>query len=74
MTGPLAGRGRSAERGLEGEIWKPEKHGPAYDAYTMPRLAQYMGRWNFMAAGIRNRKVRLYNRRRLVQGDFVHEA
>jgi glycosyltransferase involved in cell wall biosynthesis len=33
--------------GLEGEIWNLKKHGPAFDAYTMPRLAKYMGRWIF---------------------------
>ena len=31
--------------GLEGEIWNLKKNGPKYDAYTMPRLAQYLGRW-----------------------------
>ena len=30
---------------LEGEIWQIKKNGPEFDAYTMPRLAQYLGRW-----------------------------
>jgi len=61
--------------GLEGEIWSLKKHGPAYDAYTMPRLAQYMGRWILHSGWYPDRKVRLYNRRKgLWQGDFVHES
>ena len=30
---------------LEAEIWNLKKSRPAYDAYTMPRLAHYLGRW-----------------------------
>ena len=30
---------------LEAEIWNLKKTGPRYDAYTMPRLARYLGRW-----------------------------
>ena len=30
---------------LEAEIWNLKKTGPRYDAYTMPRLACYLGRW-----------------------------
>src|SRR6266542_1752353 len=30
---------------LEGEIWQLKKTGVNYDAYQMPRLAQYLGKW-----------------------------
>src|SRR5436309_3676500 len=30
--------------GLEAEIWGLKKTGPLHDAYTMPRLARYLGR------------------------------
>src|SRR5580698_6878645 len=30
---------------LEAEIWRLKKSGPKYDAYTMPRMARYLGRW-----------------------------
>ena len=30
---------------LESEILNLKKSGPRYDAYTMPRLARYLGRW-----------------------------
>src|SRR5215469_7334401 len=29
---------------LEAEIWSLKKNGPEYDAYTLPRLARYLGR------------------------------
>ena len=35
----------SLSEALEAEIWHIKKAGPAYDGYTMPRLAQYLGRW-----------------------------
>src|SRR5579863_8905951 len=35
----------SLSEALEGEIWRIKKNGPHHDAYTMPRLAQYLGRW-----------------------------
>jgi len=61
--------------GLEGEIWSLKKHGPTHDAYTMPRLAQYMGRWILHSGWYPDRKVRLYNRQKGVwRGDFVHES
>src|ERR1700704_5484332 len=60
---------------LEGEIWNLKKHGPAHDAYTMPRLAQYMGRWILHCGWYPDRKVRLYNRHKAKWvGDFVHES
>jgi glycosyltransferase involved in cell wall biosynthesis len=30
---------------LEAEIRQIKKNGPRYDAYTVPRMAQYLGRW-----------------------------
>ena len=60
---------------LEGEIWSLKKAGPKYDAYTMPRLAQYMGRWILHSGWYPDRKVRLYDRRKAKWiGDFVHES
>ncbi len=35
----------SLSEALEAEIWRLKKAGPQYDAYTMPRMAQYLGRW-----------------------------
>jgi glycosyltransferase involved in cell wall biosynthesis len=61
--------------GLEGEIWNLKKNGPKYDAYTMPRLAQYLGRWILHCGWYPDRKVRLYNRHKAKWvGDFVHES
>ena len=60
---------------LEGEIWQIKKNGPKFDAYTMPRLAQYMGRWILHSGWYPDRKVRLYNRSKACWvGDFVHES
>ena len=60
---------------LEGEIWQIKKNGPAYDAYTVPRLAQYMGRWILHSGWYPDRKIRLYNRGKARWvGDFVHES
>jgi glycosyltransferase involved in cell wall biosynthesis len=60
---------------LEGEIWNLKKRGPAHDAYTMPRMAQYMGRWILHSGWYPDRKVRLYNRTKARWvGDFVHES
>ena len=60
---------------LEGEIWNLKKNGPKYDAYTMPRLAQYLGRWILHRGWYPDRKVRLYNRHKAKWvGDFVHES
>jgi len=60
---------------LEGEIWHIKKNGPQYDAYTMPRLAQYMGRWILHSGWYPDRKIRLYNRHKAQWiGDFVHET
>ena len=60
---------------LEAEIWNLKKTGPQYDAYTMPRLAQYLGRWILHSGWYPDRKVRLYDRRKAQWvGDFVHES
>jgi glycosyltransferase involved in cell wall biosynthesis len=60
---------------LEAEIWQIKKNGPQYDAYTMPRMAQYLGRWIMHSGWYPDRKVRLYDRRKARWvGDFVHES
>ncbi|HLK47266.1 MAG TPA: glycosyltransferase family 2 protein [Bryobacteraceae bacterium] len=60
---------------LEGELWTLKKRGPSYDAYTVPRLAQYMGRWILHSGWYPDRKVRLYHRAKAKwMGDFVHES
>ncbi len=60
---------------LEGEIWTLKKKGPSYDAYTMPRLAQYLGRWILHGGWYPDRKARLYHRAKAKWvGDFVHES
>lgn len=59
---------------LEAEIWNLKKNGPRADAYTMPRLAKYLGRWILHSGWYPDRKVRLYNRRKAKWvGEFVHE-
>ena len=65
----------SLSEALEAEIWRLKKSGPRYDAYTMPRLAQYMGRWIFHSGWHPDRKVRLYDRRKAAwTGSYVHES
>ena len=60
---------------LEAEIWNLKKSGPRFDAYTMPRLARYLGRWIYHSGWYPDRKVRLYDRRKAKWvGDFVHES
>jgi glycosyltransferase involved in cell wall biosynthesis len=60
---------------LEAEIWQLKKNGPEYDAYTMPRLAQYLGRWILHCGWYPDRKIRLYHRSRAEWvGGFVHES
>jgi glycosyltransferase involved in cell wall biosynthesis len=59
----------------EAEIWTVKKKGPSYDAYTMPRLAQYLGRWILHSGWYPDRKIRLYHRAKAKWvGDFVHES
>jgi glycosyltransferase involved in cell wall biosynthesis len=60
---------------LEGEIWQIKKNGPQYDAYTMPRMAQYLGRWILHSGWYPDRKVRLFHRQHAKWvGEFVHES
>jgi glycosyltransferase involved in cell wall biosynthesis len=60
---------------LEAEIWNLKKSGPRFDAYTMPRLARYLGRWIFHSGWHPDRKVRLYHRDKAQWvGEFVHES
>ncbi len=59
---------------LEAEIWQLKKNGPQFDAYTVPRMAQYLGRWILHSGWYPDRKVRLYDRRKARWvGEFVHE-
>ena len=60
---------------LEAEIWHIKKTGPVYDAYTMPRLAKYLGRWILHSGWYPDRKVRLYDRNKARWvGEYVHES
>lgn len=60
---------------LEAEIWSLKKSGPKFDAYTMPRLARYLGRWILHSGWYPDRKVRLYDRQKASWvGNFVHES
>jgi glycosyltransferase involved in cell wall biosynthesis len=60
---------------LEAEIWQIKKNGALFDAYTMPRLAQYLGRWILHSGWYPDRKVRLFNRTRAKWvGGYVHES
>lgn len=65
----------SLSEALEAEIWRLKKKGPDCDAYTMPRMAQYLGRWIRHSGWYPDRKVRLYDRRKASWvGDYVHES
>jgi glycosyltransferase involved in cell wall biosynthesis len=60
---------------LEAEIWTLKKSGPRYDAYTMPRLARYLGKWILHSGWYPDRKIRLYHRAKAKWvGEFVHES
>jgi glycosyltransferase involved in cell wall biosynthesis len=60
---------------LEGEIWQLKKNGPECDSYTMPRLAQYLGKWILYSGWYPDRKIRLFDRRKANWvGDYVHES
>ena len=68
-------RDEALSEALEGEIWQIKKNGALYDTYTVPRMAQYMGRWILHSGWYPDRKVRLYHRRKARwEGDFVHES
>jgi glycosyltransferase involved in cell wall biosynthesis len=59
---------------LEAEIWQLKKNGAGAAAYTMPRLAQYLGRWILHSGWYPDRKIRLYDRKRAKWvGAYVHE-
>jgi len=60
---------------LEAEILALKKDGPRFDGYTMPRMANYLGRWILHSGWYPDRKVRLYLRSKgKWVGDFVHES
>jgi glycosyltransferase involved in cell wall biosynthesis len=60
---------------LEAEIWEIKRGGPHADGYTIPRMAQYMGRWILHSGWYPDRKVRLYDRRKARWvGRYVHES
>jgi glycosyltransferase involved in cell wall biosynthesis len=65
----------SLSEALEAEIWQIKKSGPKFDGYTVPRLAQYLGRWILHSGWHPDRKVRLFDRRKARWvGNFVHES
>ncbi len=65
----------SLSEALEAEIWQIKKAEPAFDGYTVPRLAQYLGRWILHSGWYPDRKIRLFNRQKARWvGDFVHES
>jgi glycosyltransferase involved in cell wall biosynthesis len=60
---------------LDAEIMRIKKQGPAFDGYTMPRMAQYLGRWILHSGWYPDRKVRLFNRAKASWvGEYVHES
>ena len=60
---------------LEAEILQIKQGGPQFDAYTFPRLAQYLGKWILHSGWYPDRKIRLFDRRRAKWvGDYVHES
>lgn len=65
----------SLSEALEAEIWRLKKRGPEFDAYTVPRMAQYLGKWIRHSGWYPDRKVRLYNRKKSTWvGPYVHES
>ena len=65
----------SLSEALEAEIWQIKKTGPKFDGYTVPRLAQYLGRWILHSGWYPDRKIRLFNRAKAKWvGEFVHES
>jgi len=60
---------------LEAEILALKHDGPVCDGYSMPRLAQYLGRWILHSGWYPDRKVRLYHREKAKwTGAYVHES
>jgi len=65
----------SLSEALEAEIWRLKKKGTTCDAYRMPRLARYLGRWILHSGWYPDLKVRLYDRRKgRWAGNYVHES
>ncbi len=65
----------SLSEALEAEIWQIKKSGPKHAGYTMPRMAQYMGRWILHGGWYPDRKIRLFDRRTAKWvGEYVHES
>ncbi|MBV8865443.1 MAG: glycosyltransferase family 2 protein [Acidobacteriaceae bacterium] len=65
----------SLSEALEAEIWQIKKTGPSFDGYTVPRLAQYLGRWILHGGWYPDRKIRLFDRTKAKWvGEFVHES
>jgi glycosyltransferase involved in cell wall biosynthesis len=60
---------------LEAEVLLLKQEGPRFDGYSMPRLAQYLGRWILHGGWYPDRKVRLYLRTKGEwTGSHVHES
>ena len=60
---------------LADEIIALKKTEPTLAGYSMPRLAQYLGRWIHHSGWYPDRKIRLYHRDRAAwTGDYVHES
>ncbi len=65
----------SLSEALEAEIWQIKKSGPKFDGYTVPRLAQYLGRWILHSGWYPDRKIRLFDRTKAKWvGEYVHES
>lgn len=48
---------------------------PEYSAWSMPRLARYLGKWIRHSGWYPDRKIRLYNRTKAEwRGEYVHES
>jgi glycosyltransferase involved in cell wall biosynthesis len=60
---------------LEADILELRRDGPRFDAYSMPRMAQYLGRWILHGGWYPDRKVRLFHRDHgQWKGAYVHES
>jgi len=60
---------------LEAEILQIKKTGPEFDAYSFPRMAQYLGKWIRHSGWYPDRKIRLFDRRTAKWvGEYVHES
>jgi glycosyltransferase involved in cell wall biosynthesis len=60
---------------LEGEVLALKLSEPEFKAYSMPRLAQYCGRWIKHGGWYPDRKIRLYHRGfGEWRGSYVHES